>query len=185
MNLGSFATAEEAALCVARSPEGRAAAKRVASAPPPRMSDEEGQGKKNSMPSRAVLKEEGTVPLMSLGAFVKEEEIPSIPPGAFFNIKEEVVVKREHALIVDEGGRSDGRPKSAKVEGTSVDSFQMTIITCIAVFEASHANCKSILVYLFRPQCTNTDDRHRADPPESRHGIRRVLAARFSIYLSI
>ena len=30
--LGSFATAEEAALCVARSPEGRAAAKRVAAA---------------------------------------------------------------------------------------------------------------------------------------------------------
>ena len=108
MNLGSFATAEEAALCVARSPEGRVAAKRVASAPPPRMSDEEGQGGGNSMPSRAVLKEEGTVPLMPLGAFVKEEETPSMLPGAFFNIKEEVVVKREHALIVDEGGRSDG-----------------------------------------------------------------------------
>ena len=50
--------------------------------------------------SRAVLKEEGTVPLMPLGAFVKEEEIPSMPPGAFFNTKEEAVVKREHALIV-------------------------------------------------------------------------------------
>ena len=32
--LGSFATAEEAALCVARTPEGRAAAKRAAAAPP-------------------------------------------------------------------------------------------------------------------------------------------------------
>ena len=32
--LGSFATAEEAALCVARSPEGRAVAKRAASAAP-------------------------------------------------------------------------------------------------------------------------------------------------------
>ena len=50
--------------------------------------------------SRAVLKEEGTVPLIPLGAFVKEEEIPSMPPGAFFNTKEEAVVKREHALIV-------------------------------------------------------------------------------------
>ena len=30
--LGSFATAEEAALCVARSPEGQAAARRAASA---------------------------------------------------------------------------------------------------------------------------------------------------------
>ena len=31
VHLGSFATAEEAALCVARSPEGRKAAERVAS----------------------------------------------------------------------------------------------------------------------------------------------------------
>ena len=34
--LGCFATAEEAAMCVARTPEGRAAAKRAASAPPAR-----------------------------------------------------------------------------------------------------------------------------------------------------
>ena len=34
MHLGSFATADEAALCVARSPEGQAAAKRPAAAPP-------------------------------------------------------------------------------------------------------------------------------------------------------
>ena len=34
VNLGSFATAEEAALCVARSPEGKAAAERAAAAPP-------------------------------------------------------------------------------------------------------------------------------------------------------
>ena len=34
MYLGRFVTAEEAALCVARSPEGQAAAKRAAAAPP-------------------------------------------------------------------------------------------------------------------------------------------------------
>jgi len=34
VSLGSFATAEEAALCVARSPEGQAAAEKVAAAPP-------------------------------------------------------------------------------------------------------------------------------------------------------
>ena len=34
VSLGSFATAEEAALCVARSPEGQEAAKRPAAAPP-------------------------------------------------------------------------------------------------------------------------------------------------------
>ena len=33
VNLGSFATAEEAALCIARSPEGKAAAQRAAAAP--------------------------------------------------------------------------------------------------------------------------------------------------------
>ena len=32
--LGTFATAEEAALCIARSPEGQEAAKRAAAAPP-------------------------------------------------------------------------------------------------------------------------------------------------------
>ena len=35
VGLGSFATAEEAALCVARSPEGQAAAKKAAAAAPP------------------------------------------------------------------------------------------------------------------------------------------------------
>ena len=34
VHLGGFATAEEAALCVARSPEGQAAAERAAAAPP-------------------------------------------------------------------------------------------------------------------------------------------------------
>ena len=34
VGLGYFATAEEAALCVARSPEGQAAAERAAAAPP-------------------------------------------------------------------------------------------------------------------------------------------------------
>ena len=107
VHLGYFATAEEAALCIARSPEGRKAVER--SAPPPRRSEEEGQGTAPAMPSRAVLKVESTVPPMPPGAFVKEEVFPLMPPGAFF--KEEVVVKREHAFVVDEGGRSEGRPK--------------------------------------------------------------------------
>ena len=38
--LGSFATAEEAALCVARAPEGQAAAERAAAAPPPLTSEQ-------------------------------------------------------------------------------------------------------------------------------------------------
>ena len=100
--LGYFATAEEAALCVARSPEGRAAAGRAAAA--------DDQGTSPAVPSGASLKEEGTVPPMPAGAFVKEEELfPLMPPGGFF--KEEAVVKREQEVVVDEGGRSDGRPK--------------------------------------------------------------------------
>ena len=56
----------------------------------------EGGGAGGAMPSRAVLKEEGTVSPMPPGVFVKEEE---------------VVVKRGHEVVVDEGGRSDSRPK--------------------------------------------------------------------------
>jgi hypothetical protein len=84
--LGYFATAEEAALCVARSPEGRAAAARAAAA--------ESQGTLPAMPSGASLKEEGTVPPMPPGAIVKEEGVvPPMPPDAF--VKLEVVVKEE------------------------------------------------------------------------------------------
>ena len=109
VNLGYFATAEEAALCIARSPEGRKAAERMAAAAAPRRSKKTRPGNPPAMPYRVVLKEEGTVPPMPAGAIVKEEEIPSMPPGAF--VKEEVVVKREHEVVADEGGRSEGRPK--------------------------------------------------------------------------
>ena len=60
---GSFATAEEAALCVARSPEGQAAAERAAVAPV--TSEEEGKG--------SFVKEEGMVPPMPPDAYVKVE----------------------------------------------------------------------------------------------------------------
>eukprot|EP00964_Phaeocystis_antarctica_P036692 scaffold20949_cov62-Phaeocystis_antarctica.AAC.2 len=101
--LGSFATAEQAALCVARSPEGQAAAAAA-------LSEEEGKGKAPAMPAGAVLKEEGAVPPMPLGAFVKDEEVaPPMPPGAFFKEEEVVppmppdaVVKREHEVVVEE-----------------------------------------------------------------------------------
>ena len=111
VSLGQFATAEEAALCVARSPEGR----KVAAT----LSEEEGQGTPPTMPAGAVLKQEGAVPPMPLGAFVKEEEVaPPMPPGAVF--KEEVVaqpmppdgvVKREHEVVVKEDEHSHDRFK--------------------------------------------------------------------------
>ena len=50
--LGHFATAEEAALCVARSPEGQVAARRAASA--------ESRGELPAVPSGAIPREKGT-----------------------------------------------------------------------------------------------------------------------------
>eukprot|EP00964_Phaeocystis_antarctica_P005405 scaffold2953_cov65-Phaeocystis_antarctica.AAC.1 len=110
VHLGSFATAEEAALCVARSLEGQAAAA---------LSEDEGQGKAPAMPAGAVLKEEGAVPPMPLGAFVKDEEMaPPMPPGACFKDEEvappmppDTAAKREHEVVVKEEERSDDRPK--------------------------------------------------------------------------
>ena len=124
VHLGSFATAEEAALCFARSPEGRAtaaqqaAAERAAPAPQPPAS-EDGQGTAPAMPPGAVLKEEGVVPPMPPGAFVKEEQVAlPMPPGAFFKLEgvvppmpPDAVVKREHAVVVKEEERSDDRAK--------------------------------------------------------------------------
>jgi len=97
--LGYFTTAEEAALCVARSPEGRAAAGRAAAA--------ESQGTLPAAPSGASLKEEGTVPPMPPGAVVKGEGVvPPMPPDAF--VKVEVVVKEEEW--------PDSRPKRQRVK---------------------------------------------------------------------
>ena len=112
--LGSFATAEEAALCVARSPEGQAAA--AAARVPPLVSEEEG---KSAMPSGATLKEEGAVPPMPLGAVVKEEEMaPPMPSGAVFKeegvvppLPADAVVKEECEVFVKEEERSDDRCK--------------------------------------------------------------------------
>ena len=87
VSLGSFATAEEAALCVARSPEGRAAAERAA----PQLSEEEGKGTVPPMPPGAFVKEED----VPAAAAVKEEgAVPAMPPYAFA-VKTEAVVKEE------------------------------------------------------------------------------------------
>ena len=97
---GYFTTAEEAALCVARTPEGRAAARRAAA--------EEGQGALPAVPPGVSLKKEGTIPPMPTGAFVKEEGVlvPLMPPDAF--VKVEVVVKEEEG--------SDSRPKRQRAK---------------------------------------------------------------------
>ena len=100
VHLGSFATAEEAALCVARSPEGRAAARLAAAAERPK-------GMLPATPSGASLKEEGTVPPLPPGTFVKVEGVvPPMPHDAF--VKVEVIVKEEES--------SGGRPKRQRME---------------------------------------------------------------------
>ena len=94
MSLGCFATAEEAALCVARSPERQAAGRKAAASE---------EGNAPAMPPGATLKEEGAVPPMPPDAFVKEEHVPPMPPDA--------VVKQEHEAIVKEEERSGGLMK--------------------------------------------------------------------------
>ena len=95
VSLGCFATAEEAALCVASTPEGQAAAGRAAAV--------ESQGTLPAVTPGASLKEEVTVPPMPPGTVVKEEGVvpPPMPPDAF--VKVEVVVKEEAG--------SESRPK--------------------------------------------------------------------------
>jgi len=97
VSLGCFVTAEEAALCIARSPEGRAAAaKRVA----PQVSEEEGKGTVPPMPPGAFVKEED----VPAAAVVKEEgAVPPMPPVDAFVVKSEAIVKVE--------GSSGCRPK--------------------------------------------------------------------------
>ena len=100
--LGRFATAEEAALCIARSPEGQAAAKRAA-AVVPQLSEEEGKVTVPPMPPGAFLKEED----MPSDAVVKDEGVvPPMPLDAF--VKVEVVVKEEE--------RSNRRPKRQRTK---------------------------------------------------------------------
>ena len=98
VSLGCFVTAEEAALCIARSPEGQAAAaKRAAS----QLSEDEGKGKVPPMPSGAIVKEED----VPAAAVVKEEgAVPPMPPDAF-------VVKTEAVVKVKDEVPSGSRPK--------------------------------------------------------------------------
>jgi len=83
--LGYFATAEEAALCIARSPEGQAAAKRAAVAP-------------------LLTSEEAEVTVEVLEAEEVDEEAENVQMV-------EVVAVMEPEVVVDEGGRSKGRLK--------------------------------------------------------------------------
>ena len=84
MHLGNFVTAEEAALCIARSPEGQAAAKRAAAAP--LLTSEEAE----------------VVEVLEAGEGDAEAENVQMV---------EVVAVMEPEVVDDEGGRSKGRLK--------------------------------------------------------------------------
>ena len=114
MHLGMFATAEEAALCTARSLEGQAAAERAASTAPLKKN---AKGKPPAMASGAILNEEGTVQPM--------------PPAA--NRWDGLFLLEEHArracYLLKSAGRheeeeesSNSRPKRHRSKSASDDS---------------------------------------------------------------
>ena len=93
VSLGYFATAEEAALCIARSPEGRAAAAKQAAAAPSPLTSEEAD----------VVEEEVEAELVEAAEAEDEQWVVAEVV--------EVVEVVEHEDVVAEGGRSMGRPK--------------------------------------------------------------------------
>ena len=111
VHLGSFATAEEAALCVARSPEGQATAGRAAAA----MS----RGAwLPAVPSGAIPREKGTVPAMAPGAepAVKDEALLLLLDDDI--ALDECIGRhgRDDALLVrEEEVSEDVRPKRQRV----------------------------------------------------------------------
>jgi len=94
--LGSFTTAEEAALCIARSPEGLAAAQKAAAAPPPLTSEE-----------ADVVEVEAEVEL------VEAQEAEDVQWAVVEVV--DVAEVMEHEAVVEEGGRSKGRPKRRRI----------------------------------------------------------------------
>ena len=104
VHLGCFATAEEAALCVARTPEGQAAAKKAAA---PTTSEEARQQ------AQAQAEDMVVVEVVVLEAEEVAEEVAEEAEDVQVEVVEavEVVEVMEHEAVVDEGGRSEGRTK--------------------------------------------------------------------------
>ena len=106
VHLGSFATAEEAALSVARSPEGQAAAGRVA----------DSQG--THPPSGAIPREKGTATAMAPGAVVGVEALLLLLENDDDLDLEECIGRHgwDDALRVkEEEGSEDVRPKWQRI----------------------------------------------------------------------
>ena len=110
VHLGCFATAEEAALCVARSPEGQASAGRVAA--------EDSQGTHPAVPSGAIHREKSTAPAMAPGAVVTVEALLLLLLDDNLDLDECIGRHgRDDALLVKvEEGSEDVRPKRQRIK---------------------------------------------------------------------
>ena len=105
VHLGYFVTAEEASLCVARSPEGQVAAERAASV--------DSQGTCPVVPSGTIPREKGTTPAMAPGAepVVKVEALLLLLDDDLDLVESIGRHRRENARLVNEEEGSDDRPK--------------------------------------------------------------------------
>eukprot|EP00964_Phaeocystis_antarctica_P004409 scaffold2386_cov74-Phaeocystis_antarctica.AAC.1 len=117
VSLGYFATAEEAALCVARSPEGQAAAGRAAAA---LAAAHESRGALPAVPSGAIPRETGTAPAMAPGAepVVKVEALLLLLKNYDDLELDECIGGhgRDNALLVkEEEGSEDISPKRQRI----------------------------------------------------------------------
>ena len=110
VSLGCFATAEEAALCVARSLEGQAAAGRAAAV--------EGQDTLPAVPSGASLKDEGTRSLLCRPAPSSRERARSRPCRPMPSSRSRSSSRKRRASLMA-GLRGNGR--SDYTHRTSVD----------------------------------------------------------------
>ena len=111
--LGSFATAEEAALCFARSPEGQAAAAKKAAAATRRGA--RSIRRKTAPGARSAEKEAEAVVEVEVWEVVEAEEAEGEAEDVQIAVETvEVVEVMEPEGVVGEGGRSTGRSEKRR-----------------------------------------------------------------------
>ena len=123
VSLGTFATAEEAALCIARSPEGQAAAAKKAAASPRLTSEEVGRRdarsirRKTAPGARSAEEEAEAVVEVEVWEVVEAEEDEGEAEAVQIAVETVKVVEvMEPDGVDDEGGRSTGRSKKRREE---------------------------------------------------------------------
>ena len=115
VSLGCFATAEEAALFVARSPEGQVAAGRAAG----RAASAESRGALPAVPSGAIPREKGTATAMAPGAVVGVEALLLLLENDDNLGLEECIGRQggdDDLRVKEEEGSEDVRPKRQRIK---------------------------------------------------------------------